>query len=72
MHSGGSELTKLTNTWLEDNLTRHRGDRRIPLIYVCPTGYHVHFMVMSRENNVANAGTTWRKLSMTLTIFLLH
>ena len=27
MHSGGFELTKLTNTRLEDNLIRHRGDR---------------------------------------------
>ena len=27
MHSGGIELTKLTCTRLEDNLTRHRGDR---------------------------------------------
>ena len=27
MHSGGFELTKLTYTRLEDNLTRHRGDR---------------------------------------------
>ena len=32
MHSGGFELTKLTNTGLEDNLIRHRGDliRRWP------------------------------------------
>ena len=29
MHSGGFELTKLTYTRLEDNLTRHRGDRYI-------------------------------------------
>ena len=28
MHWGGSELTKLTYTRLEDNLVRHRGDRR--------------------------------------------
>ena len=27
MHSGGFELTKLTYTRLEDNLTRHRSDR---------------------------------------------
>ena len=27
MHSAGLELTKLTNTRLEDNLIRHRGDR---------------------------------------------
>ena len=27
MHSGGLELTKLTYTRVEDNLTRHRGDR---------------------------------------------
>ena len=27
MHSGGSKLTKLAYTWLEDNLIRHRGDR---------------------------------------------
>ena len=27
MHSGGFELTKLTNTRLDDNLIRHRGDR---------------------------------------------
>ena len=27
MHSGGFEFTKLTNTRLEDNLIRHRGDR---------------------------------------------
>ena len=27
MHSAGLELTKLTYTGLEDNLTRHRGDR---------------------------------------------
>ena len=30
-HSGGFELTKLTYTRLEDNLTRHRGDRLITL-----------------------------------------
>ena len=29
MHSGGFELTKLTHTRLEDNLIRHRGDRRL-------------------------------------------
>ena len=29
MHSGGFELTKLNYTRLEDNLIRHRGDRRI-------------------------------------------
>ena len=28
MHSGGLELAKLTYTRLEDNLIRHRGDRR--------------------------------------------
>ena len=28
MHSAGLELTKLTYTRLEDNLIRHRGDRR--------------------------------------------
>ena len=28
MYSGGFELTKLTYTRLEDNLTRHRGDRQ--------------------------------------------
>ena len=27
MHSGEFELTKLTDTKLEDNLIRHRGDR---------------------------------------------
>ena len=27
MHSAGLELTNLTYTRLEDNLTRHRGDR---------------------------------------------
>ena len=32
MHSAGLELTKLTNTRLEDNLIRHRGDRLLPLI----------------------------------------
>ena len=31
MHSGGFELTKMTYTRLEDNLIRHRGDRR-PMI----------------------------------------
>ena len=30
MHSGGFELTKLTYTRLEDNLTRHRGDHVHP------------------------------------------
>ena len=32
MHSGGFERTKLTQTRLEDNLIRHRGDR---FIYQC-------------------------------------
>ena len=27
MRSGELEVTKLTSTWLEDNLMRHRGDR---------------------------------------------
>ena len=31
MHAGGFKLTKLTDTRLEDNLIRHRGDR---LVYV--------------------------------------
>ena len=31
MHSAGLELTKLTYTRLEDNLIRHRGDRRYHL-----------------------------------------
>ena len=34
MHSGGPELTKLTNTRLEDNLIRHRGDRHIIIIKI--------------------------------------
>ena len=29
MHSAGLELTKLTDTRLEDNLIRHRGDRSV-------------------------------------------
>ena len=33
MHSAGLELTKLTYTRLEDNLIRHRGDRRYTLSY---------------------------------------
>ena len=33
MHSGGFELTKPTYTRLEDNLIRHRGDRRYFIIY---------------------------------------
>ena len=33
MHSAGLELTKLTYTRLEDNLLRHRGDRKVYLVY---------------------------------------
>ena len=40
----------------------------IPFIDVSHTGYNVHLMVMSRDVDVANAGTTWRKVSVTLTI----
>ena len=42
MHSGRSELTKLTYTRLEDSLTRHRGDRlyiiNIKIHSSCETG----------------------------------
>ena len=40
-HSAGLELTKLTYTRLEDNLIRHRGDRRmhIPVLF--------HFLLFS-------------------------
>ena len=41
MHEGELKLTKLTYTRLEDNLTRHRGDRRYyilqPHCITCPT-----------------------------------
>ena len=36
MHSAGLELTKLTCTRLEDNLIRHRGDRRISITNCMP------------------------------------
>ena len=36
MHSARLELTKLTYTSLEDNLIRHRGDRRCVWKYVTP------------------------------------
>ena len=39
MHSAGLELTKLTYTRLEDNLTRHPGDRGIP-----GTRYHTSIL----------------------------
>ena len=38
MHSAGLELTKLTYTRLEDNLTRHRGDRH----YYVTRGSQLH------------------------------
>ena len=31
-------------------------------------GYHVHCMVIGKDTNVTNAGTTWRKVLMILTI----
>ena len=34
MHSAGLELTKLTYARLEDNLIRHRGDRRFSYTYM--------------------------------------
>ena len=45
MHSAGLELTKLTYTRLEDNLTRHRGDRltRIQTARCGNRKYLLHF-----------------------------
>ena len=40
----------------------------IPCIDACQAGYHVHLMVMGKDTNVANAGTTGRQASVTLTI----
>ena len=59
MHSGESELTKLTYTRLEDNLIRHRGDRPY-------TWYQVPCIHMMRETKLNRAA----KLNIrTITIF---
>ena len=40
----------------------------IPSIDDCHAGYYVHLMLMNRDIDVANVGTTWRKMSVTPTI----
>ena len=41
MHLAGLELTKPTNTRLEDNLIRHRGDRIYTPVWVCSRSMRV-------------------------------
>ena len=39
-----------------------------PFVDVSHAGCHVHLMLMSRDTDVTNTGTTWRRDPLTLTI----
>ena len=54
MHSGGSELTKLTYTRLEDKLIRHRGDR-VCMPYALPGMRYALFVIRYRSYPTAGA-----------------
>ena len=60
MHSGGFELTKLTYTRLEDNLIRHRGDRRDHRYLVHTIVWDVLTVVLRRSTAVCSSRADFR------------
>ena len=63
MHSGGFELTKLTYTRLEDNLIRHRGDRRYNdlfeskyfMLHTSPPVYELHHELQQTDKGLSQS-----------------